>query len=108
MPVTQRRCHHLQNIEPVVEVFTKAPLFDGLFQVNVGGCQYPHIDRYRLASTYSLDVFFLQKAQQVGLQLQGQVADFIEEQGAAISRLDPPHLALMGTSKGPFLVPEQL
>ncbi|MNN55602.1 hypothetical protein D3C81_1704850 [compost metagenome] len=67
MPVSQRRCHYLQDIEPIVQVFAKAALFDGTLQVHVRRRQHPHIDRYRLASTYSLDVLFLQKTQQVSL-----------------------------------------
>ncbi|MNQ89798.1 hypothetical protein D3C85_1051150 [compost metagenome] len=73
----------------------------------MGGCQYPYIHRDRLATTDTLDMFLLQKAQQIGLQFQWQVADFIEEQGATMGRLDAPALALVSAGKGALLVPEQ-
>ena len=53
-------------------------------------------------------MFFLKKAQQVGLQLHRQIADFIEEQGAAVGRLNTSDLALVGAGERAFFVAEQL
>jgi hypothetical protein len=42
------------------------------------------------------------------LQLHRQIADFIQEQRAAVGCLDTPDLALMGAGKGALFVAEQL
>ncbi|MNH16003.1 hypothetical protein D3C79_756290 [compost metagenome] len=73
----------------------------------MGSRQHPHIHRDRLAAPHALDVLFLQKTQQVGLQLQRQVANFVEEQRATMSRFDAPGLALMSTGEGALLMAEQ-
>lgn len=61
MPVAQRRGHHLQHVQAVIQVFAKAPLLDGPFQVHMGGRQHAHIHRDRLATAHPLNVLFLQK-----------------------------------------------
>ncbi|MNC47295.1 hypothetical protein D3C75_963480 [compost metagenome] len=73
----------------------------------MGSRQHPHIDLDRLVAAHPLDLRLLQEAQQVGLKIQRQVADLVEEQGTAMGRLDPTDLALVGTSEGPLLVTEQ-
>lgn len=52
-------------------------------------------------------MLFLQKAQQVGLQLQRQIANFVEKQRAAISRFDAPGLTLMSTRESALFMAEQ-
>ncbi|SVJ77443.1 Uncharacterized protein conserved in bacteria [Klebsiella pneumoniae] len=74
----------------------------------MGRRQHPHVHLDRPATADPLDLLFLEKAQQVGLQLQRQVADLVEEQGAAVGRLDPPDLALVRAGEGALLVAEQL
>ncbi|MNH24092.1 hypothetical protein D3C79_840090 [compost metagenome] len=74
----------------------------------MSGRKHPHIHRDRLAASDPFDVLLLQKPQQVGLQLQGQVTDLVQKQGAAMGRFDSPGLALMGAGKRALFVPEQL
>ena len=50
----------------------------------------------------------LQHAQQLGLQVERQLADFVEDQGAARGFLEPAELALAGAGEGAALVPEEL
>src|SRR5689334_17713092 len=107
MALTQRHGDYLQDVQTVVQIFAKAFVLDGLFKVDVRRRQYPHIHRNRLMAANPLDVFFLQEAQQIGFQLQWQIAYFIEKQGAAVGRFYPPDLALMGAGKGPLLVTKQ-
>jgi len=47
------------------------------------------------------------EAQQLHLQMQRNIAQFIEEQGAARRRFDESSLALAGTGESAFLVTEQ-
>ena len=70
----------LQYVQAVVQIFAKTFLLDGGLKVDVRRRQNPHIHRNRLTAADALDAVFLQEAQQIGLQLQGQIADFIEKQ----------------------------
>ena len=107
MPVAQRRGHHLQHVQAVIQVFAKTPLLDGPLQVHMGGRQHSHIHWDRLAAAHPLDVLLLQKTQQVGLQLQRQVTDFIEKQRATMGRFDAPGLALMRPGECALFMAEQ-
>src|SRR5690606_42005810 len=53
-------------------------------------------------------VFLLQEAQQVRLQLQRQIADFIQKQRSPVGRLDASDLALVGAGERALLMAEQL
>ena len=61
-----------------------------------------------LTSADALDHPLLQEAQQLDLQRQRQVADLVEEQGAAVGDLDLAECRLGGAGEGALLVAEQL
>jgi hypothetical protein len=65
------------------------------FQIDVRRGNDPHVDRNRFASAEPLDLAFLQKAQQARLALERQVADFVEQQRAAVGGFDATDLALI-------------
>jgi hypothetical protein len=96
---------HLQTVE---QVFAEASGAHGLGQVDVGGRDQAHVDRDRLASAQAHHFAFLQHAQQLDLHRQRQVADLVEEQGAAVGRLEPAGLGLLGAGEGAPLIAEQL
>ena len=50
----------------------------------------------------------LQHAQQLGLQLERQLADFVEEDGAVVGQLEPANLRAVGAGVGALLAAEQL
>ena len=64
------------------------------------------MDRARVADPFEL--FFLQDAQQLDLQLVAHAGDFIEKDGAAVGRLEPAGLVVDGPGEGPLDVAEQL
>ena len=49
----------------------------------------------------------LQHPQQLGLQGQRHVADFVQKQGPAIGRVEQPFPVLVGAGEGPLAVAEQ-
>ena len=57
----------------------------------MGGADHADVDLDFLAAAETLDHPLLQEAQQLGLQAEGQVADLVEEQGAAVGMLDLAH-----------------
>ena len=61
-----------------------------------------------MAASDSLELSLLQNAQQGNLSLHRKFADFIQEDGAALSKLEPAEAPLQGTGESSFLVTEQL
>ena len=83
-PLPQRRDHDLDHIEPVVQVLPEAA---GLYigrQIPVGGAHDAHIHRVSSwVEPRGRTLALLDGPQQLGLHGQGQIADFVQEQGAA-------------------------
>ena len=77
--------HH---VEPVVEVLAEAPGLDLGFEVAVGGGDDAHVDLDGAGAADALQLAFLQHAQQLGLEGGGDLADLVEEQGAAVGLLE--------------------
>src|ERR1700722_6012532 len=61
-----------------------------------------------LVAAQPLELLFLQRAEQLRLQLQANVADFIEEQSAAIGKLQTAALLHQSAGKCTLLVSEEL
>lgn len=107
-PLAQRRQRHRRHVQPVIEVFAEPAFADGAGQVYVGGGDHPHVHLQRLARSHAGDLALLQHPQQLDLQLQAQLADLIQQQGAAFRRFEPALMGADGAGKGAFLVAEQL
>src|SRR5438093_1379639 len=67
-----------------------------------------NVDANGSRAPQALELLFLQDAQQFGLQLAGNVADFVEKKRALVGQLESADLLGDGASERPFLVPEQL
>ncbi|MNQ85387.1 hypothetical protein D3C85_1005480 [compost metagenome] len=73
----------------------------------MGRCDQAHIDLLRLHGTHTANLAFLQDAQQARLSFQGQFANLVEEQGAAIRRFHQAGAASGSAGEGAFLVAEK-
>ena len=106
--LTQRRRADGQHIETVVQVFPKPAGNNLRLQVAVGSGNHPHIDLYRLGTAHRIHHPLLQHPQQLDLQLQRQVTNFIQKNRAIVGQLEAA-LAVCGSAgESPFAVPEQL
>ena len=76
------RCsvHDLQAIE---QVLAEAALRDQLLEVGVGGGDDADVDLDRVRLAERVDFLVLEEAQQLGLHVEADVADLVEEQRAA-------------------------
>src|SRR5258707_6745113 len=79
-----------KDAQAVVQVLAEATLADGTLQVDVGRAEHPHVDLDRAVAAHRLEAAVLQDPQQLGLKLQGQLADLVEEQGAPVRHLEAP------------------
>ncbi len=106
--VAQRRRHHREDVEPVEEIRAEPTGPHRLGEVAVRGGDDAHVEFDRARAAHALDFSLLEDAQQLDLQVQRQVADLVEEDGAPVGELEPPDLARHGARERAFLVPKQL
>ena len=106
--IAQRRQHHLDDVEAIEEILAERALAHALRQIAVGRRQDAHVDLLRSRRAERAQLALLQHAQELGLQLRRQVADLVEEDGAAVG-LDELALAIGArVGEGAALVAEQL
>ena len=96
------------HVETIVQVFTKPAGTDQGLEVLMGGGQDPHVDRDRLRAADALEGHFLEHAQQLGLNLEVDVADLVQEERAAVGLLEPPDAVAVGPGERTLDVAEQL
>jgi hypothetical protein len=65
--------------QPEVEIAAKLLLSDHLFQVPIGRGHQAYIHALRMGATRLLKLLFLKNSQQLGLELERNISDFIEE-----------------------------
>src|SRR6185503_9842285 len=82
-PLTQRRYAQTNHVKPVVKIFAKLTLRHHIFKVCVGGGDNADVNLQRPLLTKRLNLALLQKTQQLRLQIERQVADFVKEERAA-------------------------
>ena len=89
------------------EIGTEASLGDELAKALIAGRNDTdvHGDVFRAANATDAVVF--QHGQQLGLDGQGQTAEFVEEQGAPVGRLEKPDASAAGIGECPLLVAEE-
>ena len=71
----------------MIEVGAKAALAHQVQEILVGGRHNAHVRTHRVRAPQLLEGVLLEEPQQLGLHLQGEVADFIEEQGPGVREL---------------------
>ena len=106
-PLAQRRERQRKDVEAVVEILAEAAGGDFLAQAAVGGREHAHIERDRRAAAEALDFALLQDAQQLRLQRQRHLGDFIEQQRAALRLLELAGMRGVRAGEGAALVAEQ-
>ena len=106
--IAQRRERDREHVEPIVQVAAEAALAHFLGQIAVGRGDDAHVDVHRARAAQPLELSFLQHAQQLGLQLERQLADFVEEERAAVGELEAADLGRVRAGERAALAAEQL
>ena len=82
-PLAQGRQLDLDRVEPEQQVLAEAALVGELVGRAIGRGDHPDVDRHRLVGADRHDLALLERGQQFGLEVERQIADLVEEQGAA-------------------------
>ena len=105
--LAQRRQFDVEDIEPVEKVGAELALLDQLFQILVGGGDAAEVHLDDLVAAHARDLALLQNAQQIGLRLQADVANFVEENRSAFGNFELAFLAVLRAGERAFLVSEE-
>src|ERR1700691_4076147 len=76
-------------------------------KIAVCGGNHAHVHTQRTAAPYRLKLVFLQDAKQLHLRLQAKLPDFIQEDRAAVGKLEAADASLERPREGPFHMPKQ-
>src|SRR5579863_8909243 len=77
--LAQRWQANLNHVEAIEQIFAESSLLNFFGQIFVGGRDDAHIDFNFLRAADAVETALLQDAQEIGLQLGRDVADFIEK-----------------------------
>ena len=104
----QRRHFEGHHVQAVIEVFAELALLDAAGQVAIGGGDHPDVDLDGFGTAQALQFALLQDAQEFGLQIHRQFADFVEEERAALGLFEAADAALEGAGEGAAHMAEEL
>src|SRR5215470_14010195 len=104
----QRRQCDRKDIEAVIEIRAKLSITHGLLEIAVCGRDDAHVDLQRVTSSDAFKLTFFQHAQQLGLQIEWELSDFIEKDRSVVGDLEASHAARVSTGEGAFLMAEEL
>src|SRR5258706_5442245 len=105
--LAQGRQGERKNIESIIQVISESTLSHHLGQVAIRGGDETNVHANRPRAPQSLEFLLLEHAQQLWLQLQRNVADFVEKQRALICQLKTSQLLGDGSGESAFLVAKQ-
>jgi hypothetical protein len=96
------------DVEAVEQVLAERALAHALFQVLVRGGNDAHVALQRLVAADAVELPVGQHAQQPRLQVEGHVADLVQEQRAAVGLFEAPAACGLRAGEGTALVAEEL
>jgi hypothetical protein len=106
--IPQRRQFNGKHAEPIEEVGAKLTFVDHFHEIPVCSADHPHIGVNRGRTAETLKLPFLHDAQELRLQFQGKVSNFVQKQRPPVSPLEPSDAAPDSSGVGATLVTEQL
>ncbi len=106
-PLPKRRHRNGKDQEAVIEVVAEFTGGDHLGEVSVGRCNQADIHRNGSRAAQPFEFLFLKSSEQFGLELQRDVADFIQEQGSLMGQLKTADLLRDCSGKSALFVAEE-
>ena len=87
--LSEGRYRDREDVQAVVEIVAEALRSNHFAEITVGRGDHAHVDLERTCPADTLELVLLQHAEELGLQLQGDLADLVEEQRATVRELEP-------------------
>ena len=105
--LTQGGQSQTDHIQTVKQVFAEHAFFDALLQILVGGRNDPHIGFNGTVAADAVKMAIGQNTQQTRLQIKGHVANFVQEQSAALGLLKTTTARRLRTREGTSLMAKE-
>jgi hypothetical protein len=105
--LAERRHHERKYIETVIEIASELPAFHHLRQIAMCGCYQPNVNLMRVGAAEAFKLSLLENPQQLGLQGERKIADFIKEERPSVSRLEPSEPLRESTSEGSLFMAKE-
>src|SRR6266481_1554578 len=106
--VTQGREADVNHVQAKIQIAAESALLHFLSQVAIGRGDDPEIRMLRRERTYRAELLFLQNAEELGLQIERQLANLIEKRRTVVGCLDQSDFVVDSPGERPLRVPEQL
>src|SRR4029077_16655510 len=105
--VTQGRDADREHVQAVEQVAAEFAAGDHLFQIAVGCCDQPGVYPPRLRAAETFEFLLLQRAQQLRLDIDWDIAHFVQEQRALIGQFHAPDFLTDRTGESAFFMTKQ-
>src|SRR5581483_2127235 len=105
--LAQRRNGNGHDVEAEVKVLAEFLAVDAFLELAVGGGEDADVHLDGAIAADALELAFLQYAQELGLDLRRDFADFVEENGAVVGEFESAFALGDGAGEGTFFVPEE-
>ena len=96
-----------EHVEAKIKITAECAFGHSLLQIAVGGGQDADVDGNAARAADGTNFFFLNGAQEFGLEVDGKLADFVEKNGSAFGDGEQSFLGLIGAGEGAFDIAEQ-
>jgi hypothetical protein len=96
-----------EDVDAVVEVFAEAALGDHGLEVAVRGGDEADVGADELVAADAVEGLAFEDAEELGLEVEGEFADFVEEEGAVVGHFEFADALADGAGEGAFLVAEE-
>src|SRR5882757_8311470 len=106
-PVAQRGKMYGDDVQAEIKVLAEGAVAISGFQVAIGGGDNAYVDCDVRIAAYWPNFLLLQDAQELGLHFERQLANFIEEDCAAVGGLKETGFCFYGSGEGAFFVAEE-
>ena len=107
-PVSQRWNMNPYYVQAVKQILSEATVINRSFQIRVGRRQHAHVYPHRLGLADRLDLRLLEKAHELRMNLEREIADLIEKERSAIGGPYDPGVIRGRSGKRASAVPEEL
>ena len=107
LALAQRRQLDRDDVQAVEEILAELALLHHLPQIDVGRGDDAHVDLDRLHAAEPHELALLDHAQQLGLRLERDVADLVEEDAALVGEVEQPLLRVDGAGERALHVAEE-
>src|SRR5262245_7024770 len=91
----QRRDFDREDAQAIEQVLTKATIGDGLLEIAIRRGDDSNVDAVSAIVADALVLAFLQHSQQLALQIERNLSDFVKEDRASVGQLEAAHAIAM-------------